>query len=44
MKDALNHVDLCFVVDTTGSMQPFICFLQGFEGDLLNRPQGQEQG
>ena len=28
MKDALNHVDLCFVVDTTGSMQPFISAAQ----------------
>ena len=24
MSDGLNHVDLCFVVDTTGSMSPFI--------------------
>lgn len=28
MGDALNHVDLCFVVDTTGSMQPFISAAQ----------------
>ena len=28
MRDALNHVDLCFVVDTTGSMQPFISAAQ----------------
>lgn len=28
MKEALNHVDLCFVVDTTGSMQPFISAAQ----------------
>lgn len=28
MKDELNHVDLCFVVDTTGSMQPFISAAQ----------------
>ena len=28
MGDGLNHVDLCFVVDTTGSMQPFISAAQ----------------
>jgi hypothetical protein len=28
MKDELNHIDLCFVVDTTGSMQPFISAAQ----------------
>jgi hypothetical protein len=28
MGDALNHVDLYFVVDTTGSMQPFISAAQ----------------
>lgn len=28
MTDKLNHVDLCFVVDTTGSMGPFIAEAQ----------------
>ena len=33
MTQALNHVDLCFVIDTTGSMGPFI---QAAQQQLLN--------
>jgi hypothetical protein len=35
MTDSLNHVDLCFVVDTTGSMGPFIEEAKRRLADLL---------
>ena len=38
MGDALNHVDLCFVVDTTGSMQPFISAAQMALLDTVEAP------